>query len=274
MRNAALLVSLLLCACGPSTRGDGLGDDGSGGAQPDAGGGGGGGGGGGETIYVYAHTASTLYRVDPDTLQVQMIGDFNWGSVGSDQMTDIAIDKYGDMIGVSYSRVYRVDPNNANTTLLSPSLSGTFNGLSFVPANMLGMTGDDVLVGTENNDGKVFRIDPMTGAAMEVGDMGPYSSSGDLVAVMGFGTMQTVNGSSSDLLVKLAPQTFAATPVGTGTGFSDIWGVAYFKGKIYGFTEGGAFVLIDPNTGAATIVSNSGIHWWGAAVTTIAPVLQ
>ena len=32
--------------------------------------------------------------------------------------------------------------------------------------------------------------------------------------------------------------------------------------------------IIDPNTGTGTMVSNNGIAWWGAAVTTLAPVLQ
>ena len=44
----------------------------------------------------------------------------------------------------------------------------------------LGQTGDDILVGTRNSDGKVFRVDPMTGQITQVGDMGAsYSSSGD-----------------------------------------------------------------------------------------------
>jgi hypothetical protein len=267
-------MSILLVACGPSTR-DGNDDDGNG-VTPDSGsGGGGGGGGGGEQVFVYAHSATTLYKVDPDTLQVQMVGNFNWGSVGSDQMTDIAIDKNGQMIGVSFTRVFRVDPSNANTTLLSSSLARSFNGLSFVPADQLGMTGDDVLIGTENLSGTVFRVDPMNGTATPVGNMGAsYTSSGDLVGIAGFGTVQTVNGGSGDTLARLATSSFAAAPIGGGTGFSKVWGVAYFKGKVYGFTEGGAFVLIDPNTGAGTMVSTSGIAWWGAAVTTVAPVLQ
>lgn len=275
MRNTGLVsVVLLLFACGPSNRGD----DDDPGSAPDAGdpggNGGGSGSGNGETVYVYAHSSSTLYRIDPDTLMVQQVGAFNWGGVGSDQMTDIAIDKTGAMIGVSYDRVYKVDSTNANTTLLSNALSGTFNGLSFVPATMLGQTGDDVLVGTRNNDGKVFRINPMTGAATEVGDMGNFTSSGDLVAVDGFGTVQTALGLSSDQLVRLAPQTFAASAVGGGTGYAQIWGVAYWKNKIYGFTNGGQFVLIDPMTGSAMMVQNTGINWWGAGVTTVAPVLQ
>jgi hypothetical protein len=231
-------------------------------------------------VYVYAHSADALYRVDPDTLAITKVGDFGWGSVGSDQMTDIAIDKAGVMIGISYSRVYRVDTNNAQTTLLSNALDGTFNGLSYVPSMQIGGVGggDDVLVGTRNSDGKVFRIDPMTGSATQAGDMGAYSSSGDLVAVDGFGTMQTVPGSlfGADKLARLAQASFTATPVGSGdTGFSQIWGVAFWKSKIYGFTNGGAFVLIDPTTGSATMVSQTpGVAWWGAAVTTLAPVLQ
>jgi hypothetical protein len=274
MKDRALLISLLLVtACGPGGRDDTSHMSPDAGVGPDASGGGG--GGGGEAVYVYAHTASTLYRVDPDTLAVTQIAPFGWGSVGFDQMTDLAIDKTGQMIGVSFTRVYRVDPATAQTTLLSSSLSGTFNGLSFVPASMVGQSGDDVLVGTRNADGKVFRIDPMTGAAIEVGNMGSFQSSGDLVAVAG-ATLQTVTGSGGgDRLARLSPQTFAATPVGSGTGYGEIWGVAYWKDKVYGFTNNGHFLLIDPTTGVATMVSQTpGIAWWGAAVTTLAPVLE
>jgi hypothetical protein len=267
-----VLLAVGLCACGATRRGPGDQVDAQ--VTSDTQGNGGGDGSTGEQVYVYAHTASTLYRVDPDTLAVSMVGNFGWPS-GSDQMTDLAIDQTGLMIGVSFSSVYRVDPNTAQATLLSSSLGGTFNGLSFVPAAMLGQTGADVLVGTRNSDGKVFRVDPATGATTQVGDMGAFSSSGDLVSIASFGTVQTVPGSSSDVLTKLAPSTFAATAVGSGTGFSEIWGIAYWKDKVYGFTNGGDFVLIDPNTGAATLVSHQdGLAWWGAAVTTLAPVIQ
>jgi hypothetical protein len=269
-RHLGWIAACAIAACGPSGRDEGgLGVDGG-----DSGSGSG--SGNGEQVYVYAHSASALYRVDPDTLAIQKVGDFGWGSVISDQMTDIAIDKTGRMIGVSFDRVYRVEPTTAQTTLLSGNLDGSFNGLSFVPAAQLGTTGDDVLVGTRNSDGKVFRIDPTTGAATQVGDMGSaYASSGDLVAVDGFGTMQTVTGNSSDVLARLAPQTFAATAVGGGTGFGQIWGVAFWKSKIYGFTNSGQFVLIDPATGVASMVSQTpGVAWWGAAVTTLAPVIQ
>jgi hypothetical protein len=265
----------LLAACG-SPRSRPAGDPDAHGAGDDSGGNGGGDGSSAEQVYVYAHTASTLYKVDPDTLAITMIGDFGWpSSVGSDQMTDLAIDKNGRMLGVSYSRVYQVDPTTAQASLISPSLGGSFNGLSFVPAAQLGQTGDDILVGTRNSDGKVFRVDPMTGQITQVGDMGPsYSSSGDTVAVDGFGTVQTVPGSNGDTLVKLAPSSFAATPIGSGTGFSQLWGIAFWKNKIYGFANTGEFVLIDDTTGVGTMVTQTNEAWWGAAVTTLAPVVQ
>ncbi len=259
-------------ACGPSGRHDsGSGDD-QGGVDADTGG-----GGDGNTTpeltYVYAHTASELYKVDPDTLAITKVGNFGWSN-GSDSMTDIAIDKAGVMIGVSFTAVYRVDVTTAAATRLSTGLSGTFNGLSFVPAAMLGQTGADVLVGTRNSDGLVFRIDPMTGGATQIGNMGGFSSSGDLVAVTNFGTVQTAdNGFSNDRLVRLAPQTFAATAVGTDIGYSEIWGVAFWKNKIFGFTNSGQFVTIDPNTGVGTLIQSNGPAWWGAAVTTSAPVI-
>jgi hypothetical protein len=277
MRAPATLVSILLvlaAACGPGGRDGELGGGGDG-DDSDGTGSGAGSNDTGEQVFVYAHSASELYRVDPTTLAIQKVGDFDWGSVGNDQMTDLAIDKTGQMIGVSFTRVYRVDPTTAATTLLSNSLSGTFNGLSFVPASQIGSTGDDVLVGTRASDGSVFRIDPATGSATTIGNMGSYQSSGDLVAVDGFGTMQTVTGGSGDRLARLAETTFAATPIGNGTGIGQIWGVAFWKSKIYGFTNGGQFVMIDPATGQATMVSQQqGVAWWGAAVTTLAPVLQ
>jgi hypothetical protein len=225
---------------------------------------------------VYAHTQDTLFRINPDTLAVTQVGKFT-GAAAGDQMTDIAIDKDGVMIGVSFGTVYKVDPATAATTLLSHGLSGDFNGLSFVPSEALGQPagGPDVLVGTRNQDGAVFRVDPATGGTTQTGNMGAFSSSGDLVAVKGFGTVLTAdNGLSPDRLVRLAPATFAATAIGTTIGYGEIWGLAYWKNRIFGFTSGGQFILIDPTTGAGTLVSSSSEAWWGAAVTTSAPILQ
>src|SRR5258706_2749994 len=81
---------------------------------------------------VYAHSDADLYRIDPDTLAITHVGAFAWPR-GGDQMTDIAIDRDGKMIGISFDKVYVVDPMTAKCTYLA-LLDRSFNGLSFVPA--------------------------------------------------------------------------------------------------------------------------------------------
>jgi len=261
MRLLCLLA--ISAACGPAV----VANDDDQGGQPD-----GSGSADGSGVYVYAHTATTLYRIDPDTLAISQIAPFKWPA-GADEMTDIAVDKTGGIVGVSETKVYRIDPTTAGCTLLTSGLQGAFNGLSFVPAETIGATGDDVLVGTRGDDGIVDRINPMTGAVTVIGNMGgSFTSSGDLVAIVGFGTVQTTVGSTSDVLARLAPTTFAATAVGA-TGHTGIFGLAFWKGKVFGFSEGGELLTIDPNTGAATVVQRGGPAWWGAGVTTVAPVL-
>ena len=48
--------------------------------------------------------------------------------------------------------------------------------------------------------------------------------------------------------------------------------VGVWKGTVFGFAEDGNFVLVDTVTGAANPVESSAPRWWGAAVTTAAPV--
>ena len=88
--------------------------------------------------------------------------------------------------------------------------------------------------------------------------------------------MQTVPGgvTGGDVLVTLAPGSFSATAASAPTGFGSIWGVAFWKGKVFGFTDNGEFITIDPSTGVGTLISTSSNQWWGAAVTTTAPILQ
>jgi hypothetical protein len=225
---------------------------------------------------VYAHTAKTLFRVDYDTLELTPVGNFGGSFPATDLMTDLAMDSTGVMIGISFTQVYRVDPTSAAATLIgNATLQQAFNGLSFVPAELaLGTQGPDVLVASRVTDGRIFQIDPITGAVSQLGDMGAYQSSGDIVGVHGFGMMATVVGTPAgtpDTLVRLAPGTFAATPIGTNTGFAGLWGIGYWKQRLFGFSSTGSFVEIDPTSGVATEIRATAEGWYGAAVTTAAP---
>lgn len=217
---------------------------------------------------VYAHSYQNLYKVDPDNLQVALVGTFDWpAGPGTDLMTDIAVDKDENIIGITFGAVWSIDKTNAHVAMLS-SLSGEqFNGLTFLPQG-----NEEILVGT-GLGGTLWKIDPM--GVMPSTQIGAYggqmSSSGDLVSVAGFGTVATVkNGSDADYLARIDEVTGVGTIIGP-TGFTDIWGIGFWRNKVFGFVATNQFVLIDVNTGVATYVSTGPENWAGAGVTTHAP---
>ena len=221
------------------------------------------------TTFVYAHTDEMLYTVDPDTLAIVPISNFGWPN-GDDTMTDIALDHDGNMIGISYASIYAVDKTTAKCTFLSSFQGGSFNGLSFI-ANSSGS--NETLVGADS-DGNVYKVDPMTGLQTLLGNYGNgFASSGDLVSVEGATYATVVGTDATDDLVKVDTTTGVATKIGE-TGFSSIWGLGYWKQKVFGFTASSGMVIIDVTTGKATAApSQTGsISWYGAGVTTAAPI--
>jgi hypothetical protein len=233
-----------------------------------------------EVIYtgepvVYAHSSDKLYKVDPGTLQVTLIAPFKWPGFLPDEMTDIALDRKGKMVGISYTVVYSVDPKTAACTRLADLDSTGFNGLSYVASEIA--DGKELLMATAST-GLVYEIDPTTGKSKQIGNYGGPGSSGDVVSVKGLGTFATVKqyagfSTGTDWLAKIDVLTGKATLIGD-TGVVDIWGLGFWKNKFYGFTEGSQFILVDPKTGKATTVSSGGGPWWGAGVTTVAPVIE
>ena len=224
---------------------------------------------------VYAHGPLALYEVNPETFAVRLIGPFVWpAEIFNDNMTDIALDSQSKMIGISFTRLYSVDPTTAVTTYLA-DIGTRFNGLTFVPIGVIPGTTTETLVAVTVG-GDLFRVDPMTGQTTLLGNYGPnIVSSGDLVSVTGLGTLATVvvPGVTGDWLARVDPASGMATLIGQ-TGFSAIWGVGFWGSKVYGFTSDRQFITIDVDTGQGTLVENGGVAWWGAGVTTTALVIQ
>ncbi|HVV83026.1 MAG TPA: hypothetical protein VHE35_08090 [Kofleriaceae bacterium] len=235
---------------------------------------------------VYAHAGKTLYRIDTHTLDQVLVGDFT--NLGTQTMLDIAVDHDGKMIGITRDKIFTVDPNTAESTLLATFVGASnFTSLSFVPADAANPDGPEVLL-SANDAGAVYRIDVAggTATAVQVGSYGTQGgtaigSSGDIVSVRGFGTMATVDvGPGRDYLARLDPANgWKATIIGTGTGFDNIFGLGFWAGKLYGFVDDGfaantgAMIEIDPVSGAGTLVRAGAIRWFGAGVTTIAPII-
>jgi hypothetical protein len=281
MRTIALaLQTALLIACSETTYfpdGQGAADSGTSGweswVSPDYGAREAGGYYAGEPV-VYAHTADSLYKVDPENLKVTLIGPFK-GMLSGDKMTDIALDKSGKMVGISEGTVYSIDSKTAACTRLADLQTlgyGGFTGMSYIYSTA--PDGKEALWAAAS-DGTVVEVDPKTGASKQVGSYKGPGSSGDIVSIKALSaTYATVKKPSTlganDFLARINTLTGEATIVGD-TGFKNIFGVGYWKGKVYGFTAGGEFILIDPGTGKGTLVTGGGPAWWGAGVTTAAP---
>jgi len=223
---------------------------------------------------VYGQSDTTLYAVDPNTNAVTKVGDF---SGCDDAVIDIALDKNSVMYATTPDSVYIVNTTTARCTLLA-SGSSYPNSLSFVPAGTLDPS-VEALVGYVG--GTYVRIDTTTSVS-QVGSLGKgYSSSGDIVSVIGGGTYLTVTGgeacSESDCLVGVDPSTGAMLMNYGPLGYSGVYGLAFWAGTVYGFdAQGDLFqVTFNGNTIAVTAIpipdAPPGLSFYGAGSTTSAP---
>lgn len=238
-----------------------------------------------DTSRVYAHSGSTLYRLDNLTLSTTQIGTMS--AIAPQSLTDLAIDKDAHMVGVTLDKLYSIDSATGAATLIKALdvTAQNFTSLSFVPdpANNTA----DILIAA-SDQGEVFKIDQATGAATKIGAYGMTTdgkkivSSGDIIGVRGFGIYATVDvgTETNDYLAKIDPlNNWKATVMPMSTGHNRIFGLGFWGGKIYGFVAGtaantGAMIQIDPVTGASTDLSSGNVQWFGAAVGTDAPILQ
>ena len=102
--------------------------------------------------------------------------------------------------------------------------------------------------------------------------------SGDLIALSTDGnraylTVKPVP-SGTDRLAEIDPRTGTIVRIIGDTGQQELYGLAYWGGKAYGFGGGGGVFALDMGTGGATPVSfagATGVIWYGAGVTTAAP---
>lgn len=265
----------VLSACGPGGR---QGDD-----QPeiDAGGDS---GGTQDLSRVYAHSGDTLYRMNPLTLSPMQIGTMS-GITG--QLLDLAVDKNDRIVGASRTELYTISSTSGAAQLLRTLDTGAqgFTSLSFIP----GATPNDpdILVAA-NEDGNVFQIDEANGTATMIGNYGMHNgmqvkSSGDLFGVRGFGIFATVDVGTGtmDYLARVDPANgWKATPLAQTTLHDKIFGLGFWGGKIYGFVDNGfeagtgTMIQIDDVTGAATELAMGPQRWFGAGVTTTAPIIE
>jgi hypothetical protein len=220
---------------------------------------------------VYGHSEGTLYRVDTQTHAVAEVGVFS----GCTYVADIALDEDSNIYASTGTDLFLVETNTARCTRIA---KGTFpNSLSFVPAGTIDF-GKETLVGYQGGD--YVKIDPQSGAVTKLGELGGgYQSSGDVVSAKGGKTFVSVKGPDcADCLVEIDPKTGALTKNWGSLGHADVFGLAFWAGEVYAFTNAGEVLLV---TFTADAISTSPIpianapadlKFWGAGSTTSAPL--
>jgi hypothetical protein len=241
---------------------------------------------------IYAHTADTLYTFDSTDKKLTAVGKLACLTVG-DRLLDIAVDGKGTVFGTTDQAFIAVNPKDATCTRIIAK-ENLPNSLSFVPAGTL-EAGAEALVGYafDANDKAVryVQINTVTGAVTEVGLLNAptaakkYVSSGDIFSVAKDGNKAylTVREDTAtdgpDLLAEIDPKTGRIMSIVGNTLQPDIYGLAYWGGKAYGFSGDGNVTEINVVTGVSNVVAslkkdNVAVPWFGAGVTTEAPTTK
>ncbi len=217
-----------------------------------------------------------LYALDPITKAVRRVGSFSCAF----DITDLAIDGAGNAFIVAPSGLYRLNLSNATCTAINQQSYP--NSLSFVPRGTLDPN-NEVLVAYS---GRFYnRINTTTGAMTQIGSLPPdFESSGDIVSVQDGGTFLTVKNMSSspmcdDCLVQVNPTTGGLIRNYGPIPYTNVYGIAFWGGSVYGFTQAGQLFEIGPNgTGIITrpiVIPNppAGLSFNGAGSSTAVPVV-
>ncbi len=157
-----------------------------------------------------------------------------------DVMTDIAFDPFGNLWGISFAGLWRIDATNAATTFVGAHGIDTGNALVF------GSDGTAYAAGAVSTN--LFSLNLVTGLGVSLGSMG-VSSGGDLA----FNGGNLFLASSDSTLVRVNPTNGAPTPIGP-FGVPGMFGLATGdNGVLYGVAGTGIY-SVNSATGAATLV--------------------
>jgi len=224
---------------------------------------------------VFGHSGGTLYKLDPVTKDITVVGNFQ-GCNGS--VIDIAIDAIGGMVGSTFGGLYKIDKATAACTHVK---DGSYpNSLSFVPAGTLDAN-VEALVGFEGSTYVRIYVDgPNAGDKETIGTLnGGYVSSGDVVSVIGGGTYLTAFGgpeNCSDCIIEVDPKTGGFVKTIGKLDHSAVFGLAFWGGAAYGFDDSGALFEINLTNGATTLIPQpnapGGLSYYGAGSSTAAPL--
>ncbi len=185
------------------------------------------------TLWVSTGSAG-LATVDVATGATTFVGGTGFS------LTDIAFSPSGDLYGISFTNLYKVNSSTGATSLVGSlgSVSGNANALVFGADGTLYMAGSSL-----------YSVNTMTGAASAIGSIG-YQSGGDLAFIGSTLYM----ASNTNQLVEVDVSTGGGTLIGS-LGVASMFGLATPDNvSLYGVADQSVY-LVDTSSGAATFQS-------------------
>jgi hypothetical protein len=190
-----------------------------------------------------SHAAPTLWvstgNAGLATVDVATGATSSIGSTGV-ALTDIAFDPSGNLYGISFTQLFKVNSSTGTTTLVGGlgTVNGTANALVFGSDGTLYMAGSSL-----------YKVNTLTGAASSVGSIG-FQSGGDLAFILG----DLYMASNGNQLIKVNTATGAGTAIGN-LGVANVFGLATPDNtNLYGVAGQGTY-LVNTTTGATTLQS-------------------
>ena len=184
------------------------------------------------------------------------------------------------MFGTAFGSLWSIERMTGACTLITTDGSFT-TSLSFVPAGTVDPN-VEALVGFD--DAQYVRIDTQTGAISMLGVLSDgLESSGDMVSVIGGSTYLTVRGpgcDAMDCIVELDPATGAVLQNFGSVGYDEVFGLAFWGGRAYGFAREGVLFEIEflgnsvMTTPIPIPMAPGDLEFFGAGSTTSAPPLE
>jgi hypothetical protein len=190
--------------------------------------------------------------VDVSTGNVSIIG--NTGFL----LTDLAFDSNGDLWGMNFTSLYRVNTTTAAATLVGSHGVPTGNALVFGPT---GSAFEGMLLAA-GRDGNLYSLNTSTGAGTSLGTIG-FNSAGDLAFNQGSLYLSSTTGE----LIRVTTPTVSGTSLGS-FGFTNVFGMATAENGILYGTTGTQVISINTASGAGTLVSDFGGRGLGTATGT------
>lgn len=208
-----------------------------------------------------------IYAIDPNGItQDRLLGTVRMGNEVRPSLFDIAIDREGELWGISSDRLYQVDLGT-----LVASDRGSLN-LSLRVANALAVspTGRMILA---TLDGTIREVNTSNASTRQLGSLGSgFGSDGDIgFSADGRFYVSSTSVTSSVLFVlELEPFSARRIDPGHSSGFSRVFGLASADGVMYGFTTNpmnpaaGQVIRLSTSTGEGILVRNLGFPVVGA----------